>query len=63
MDVINLTTETKEEIDLDNMSPRQMMHIVKYLYHKVQSLSADLNIEKLKGNSIGYWGSTQPVPV
>lgn len=61
MDII--TIADKANIDLDNMSLEELKKTVKYLYHKVQSLSADLDIERLKGRGIGYWGGIQPIPV
>ena len=46
MDVITLTSEVKETIDLDKMSPDELRKVVKNLWHQVQSLSNKIDMER-----------------
>lgn len=45
MDIITLTTEVKETIDLDQMSSEDLKKVVKHLWHEVQSLSSKIGTE------------------
>lgn len=46
MDVITLTSEVKETIDLDKMSPDELRKVVKNLWNQVQSLSNKIDMER-----------------
>lgn len=46
MDIITLTTEVKETIDLDQMSSEDLKKVVKHLWHEVQSLSSKIETER-----------------
>lgn len=50
MDVITLTSEVKETIDLDKMSPDELRKVVKHLWHKVASLSSQVEMETYSSN-------------
>ena len=61
MDIITLTSEVKETIDLDKMSPDELRKVVKSLWHQVQSLSSKVDTERWRHTSIGgttYFGSS-----
>lgn len=45
MDIITLTTEVQETIDLDQMSSEDLKKVVKHLWHEVQSLSSQIKVE------------------
>lgn len=45
MDTITLTSEIKETINLDEMSPDELRKVVKCLWHKVQLLSDKIDLE------------------
>lgn len=62
MDIITLTTEVKETIDLDQMSSEDLKKVVKHLWHEVQSLSSKVKTERwrytpLKGG-VTYLGNS-----
>lgn len=46
MDIVTLTTEVKETIDLDQMSSEDLKKVVKHLWHEVQSLSSKIETER-----------------
>lgn len=46
MDVITLTSEVKETIDLDKMSPDELRKVVKHLWHKVIDLSSEIDTNR-----------------
>lgn len=61
MDIITLTSEVKETIDLDKMSSEELRKVVKSLWHQVQSLSGKVDIERWRHTPIGgttYFGSS-----
>ncbi len=63
MDVITLTSEIKETIDLDKMSPDELRKVVKHLWHKVASLSSQVEMNRwrnthLTGSSVTYLGNS-----
>ena len=63
MDVITLTSEVKETIDLDKMSPDELRKVVKYLWHKVASLSSQVEMNRwrnthLTSSSVTYLGNS-----
>ena len=65
MDVITLTSEVKETIDLDKMSPDELRKVVKHLWHKVASLSSQFEMNRwrntpLTSGSITYLGNSAP---
>lgn len=62
MDIITLTSEVKETIDLDKMSPEELKKVVKHLWHEVASLSSQVRMERwrntpLTGAGITYLGN------
>ncbi len=63
MDVITLTSEIKETIDLDKMSSDELRKVVKHLWHKVASLSSCVEMNRwrntpLTSGSITYLGNS-----
>lgn len=62
MDVITLTSEVKETIDLDKMSPDELRKVVKHLWHKVASLSSQVEMNRWRNTpltgSITYLGNS-----
>lgn len=63
MDVITLISEVKETIDLDKMSPDELRKVVKHLWHKVASLSSQVEMNRwrnthLTGGSVTYLGNS-----
>lgn len=50
MDVITLTNEIKETIDLDEISPDELKKVVKHLWHKVAELSIRIDIGRYSSN-------------
>lgn len=62
MDVITLTSEVKETIDLDKMSPDGLKKVVKHLWHEVASLSSQIEMNKWRNTpltgSIAYLGNS-----
>lgn len=53
MDIITLTTEVKETIDLDQMSSEDLKKVIKHLWHEVQSLSSKIETERWGYTSLG----------
>lgn len=53
MDIITLTTEVKETIDLDQMSSEDLKKVIKHLWHEVQSLSSKIETERWGHTSLG----------
>lgn len=62
MDVITLTSEVKETIDLDKMSPDELGKVVKHLWHKVASLSSQVEMNRWRNTlltgGITYLGNS-----
>lgn len=52
MDVITLTSEVKETIDLDKMSPDELRKVVKHLWHKVASLSSQVEMNRWRNTPL-----------
>lgn len=55
MDVITLTSEVKETIDLDKMSPDELRKVVKHLWHKVASLSSQVEMNRWRNTPTNWW--------
>lgn len=47
MDIITITSEVKETIDLDKMSQEDLKKVVKHLWHTVEFLLTQVDINKL----------------